>query len=72
MEIAAEIVSENSNLHYYQVLEVFKSPSGYASPRIDVRGVVFQDHRVLLVRERRDGRWTMAGGWADVGDIPSE
>ena len=26
----------------------------------------------LLVRERQDGGWTMPGGWADVGDVPSE
>ena len=72
MEIAAEIVSEHTNLHYPQVLEEFKSPSGYATPRIDVRGAVFLDHRILLVRERMDGGWTMPGGWADVGEIPSE
>jgi ADP-ribose pyrophosphatase YjhB (NUDIX family) len=71
-EIAAEIVSEHSNLDYSQVPEEFKSPIGYATPRVDVRGAVFHDNRLLLVRERMDGGWTMPGGWADVGDIPSE
>lgn len=43
---------------------------GYATPKIDVRGAVFRDDRVLLVRERRDGCWTLPGGWADVAEPP--
>lgn len=71
MEIAAEIVSEHSNLEYPNVIDVFTTPIGYATPRIDVRGVVFQDNRLLLVRESMDGGWTLPGGWADVGEAPS-
>ena len=44
---------------------------GYATPKLDVRGAVFRDDRVLLVRERVDGKWTVPGGWADVNDTPS-
>jgi ADP-ribose pyrophosphatase YjhB (NUDIX family) len=44
----------------------------YPTPKVDVRGVVFRDGRVLLVREVGDGRWTLPGGWADVGESPSE
>jgi ADP-ribose pyrophosphatase YjhB (NUDIX family) len=71
MEIAAEIISEYSNLEKDAVTKVFYEQVGYATPRVDVRGAVFQDDRILLVREREDGGWTMPGGWADVGDIPS-
>lgn len=45
---------------------------GYATPKVDVRGAVFQGEQVLLVRERSDGRWTLPGGWVDVNDAPSE
>ena len=46
---------------------------GYATPKVDVRGVTFRDDRILLVRELLDGgRWTLPGGWADVNDRPSE
>jgi ADP-ribose pyrophosphatase YjhB (NUDIX family) len=38
---------------------------------VDVRGAVFKDRKLLLVQERSDGGWTMPGGWADVGDLPS-
>jgi ADP-ribose pyrophosphatase YjhB (NUDIX family) len=47
--------------------------SGYATPKIDVRGAIFdQDERVLLMREKTDGRWSLPGGWADPGDSPSD
>jgi ADP-ribose pyrophosphatase YjhB (NUDIX family) len=72
MEIAAEIVSEYSNLEYSSTLEHFKTQIGYATPKVDVRGAVFQDKRLLLVRERMDGGWTLPGGWADVGEVPSQ
>ncbi len=71
-EIAAEIVSEHADLHYKQVADIYKSQIGYATPRVDVRGAVFRDNKLLLVQERLDGGWTLPGGWADVGDIPSE
>lgn len=46
---------------------------GYATPKVDVRALVRDaDGRVLLVRERSDGRWTLPGGWADTTDLPSE
>lgn len=45
---------------------------GYATPKIDVRGAVIEDDKVLLVREASDGLWTLPGGYADVGISPSE
>ncbi len=44
----------------------------YPTPKVDVRGVVFRDGRILLVRELTDGRWALPGGWADVGESMSE
>lgn len=71
-EIAAEIISEHSVLDYEPLVRVFSQQIGYATPRVDVRGAVFKDNKLLLVRERQDGGWTMPGGWADVGDVPSQ
>lgn len=50
----------------------FASDTGYATPKVDVRAVVFQDERILLVREKIDGAWALPGGWADIGLSPSE
>ncbi|HHX64279.1 MAG TPA: NUDIX domain-containing protein, partial [Chloroflexi bacterium] len=54
------------------VLALFEGETGYATPKVDVRGCVFHDGRLLLVRERSDGRWTLPGGWADVGESPAQ
>lgn len=71
-EIAAEIICEHTQLAFKPLMDVFSTQTGYATPRVDVRGAVFKENKLLLVRERMDGGWTMPGGWADVGDVPSE
>lgn len=71
-EIAADIIHSHSDLAYDPLVNIFKRQIGYATPRVDVRGAVFRDDFLLMVRERMDGGWTMPGGWADVGDIPSK
>jgi ADP-ribose pyrophosphatase YjhB (NUDIX family) len=50
---------------------LWRGDEGYATPKVDVRGGVFEQDKVLLVRERSDGKWTLPGGWVDVGDAPS-
>lgn len=52
--------------------EAFAREVGYATPKVDVRGVVLRGGRVLLIQEPMDGLWTLPGGWADVGESPSE
>lgn len=45
---------------------------GYATPKVDVRGAVFdEENRILLVREASNGLWTLPGGWADLNQSPS-
>ncbi len=71
MEIAAEITGEYSDLEHPNVLLAYQQQIGYATPRVDVRGAVIQNGRLLMVRELSDGGWTLPGGWADVGETPS-
>jgi ADP-ribose pyrophosphatase YjhB (NUDIX family) len=70
--IAAEMIANGSGADMSRVLELFTCDAGYATPKVDVRGVVFQDGKILLVQERSDGMWTLPGGWADVGDSPAD
>ena len=72
MEIAAEIVENYTKLPKESLLDNFQAQPGYATPKVDVRGAVVRDGEILLVQERSDERWCMPGGWADVGDLPSE
>ncbi|HEX9781314.1 MAG TPA: NUDIX hydrolase [Opitutaceae bacterium] len=71
-EIAAEMLSHASGLDIAIVRGVLEQDSGYATPKVDMRGVVFRDDQILLVRERADGKWTLPGGWADPCESPAE
>ncbi len=70
--LAAEIVSQKTLLSEEEVEESFAMQPGYITPKIDVRAAVIRDGKILLVKEMQDGRWSMPGGWADVGDTPSQ
>jgi len=72
LEIAAEMVESQTDLSKDQIMVSFSMQPGYATPKVDVRAAVVQEGRILLVQERSDGRWSMPGGWADVGDVPSK
>ncbi len=71
IEIAAEIVGSHTGLPTEPMVENFSYQPGYATPKIDVRGAVVRDNKILLVQEKMDQRWCMPGGWGDVGEIPS-
>lgn len=71
--VAARIMAEHSEASLSRVESLFADQTGYATPKVDVRGAVFRHGRILLVRETADrGRWTLPGGWADVNQSPSE
>lgn len=72
IEIASEIVEKHTELEKEPVQKVLMNQPGYATPKIDVRSAVIKDGKILLVRETDDKRWAMPGGWADVGDYPSQ
>ena len=65
-EIAAEMLSEKSGVSVGKVRELFCSETGYQTPKLDTRAAIFRDDKILLVRERRTGNWSLPGGWVDV------
>lgn len=70
--LSLEVVEEYTS-HTMQAIEsFFEEEKGYATPKVDVRGVVFQDGKLLMVQEKIDNRWSLPGGWADVGLSPAE
>ena len=70
--LAAELLSVLSGRPADELAVELGRDSGYATPKIDVRGVIFDEQeRLLLMREKTDGRWSLPGGWADPGDSPS-
>jgi ADP-ribose pyrophosphatase YjhB (NUDIX family) len=75
-EIAAGMMAEGAGAPIERVRDAFVHDVGHATPKLDVRTAVFRAGargiEILLVREMSDGLWTLPGGWADVGESPSE
>lgn len=65
---AAHLIAEYSSAEFEKVDGLFSEQSGYATPKLDCRGVVFSGGKLLLVKELVDGGWTLPGGWVDVGE----
>ena len=70
-QVAAEMLAAGTGADPSVIADMLAGLDGYATPRLDVRAAVFRDDRILLVKERSDGLWTLPGGFADVGDSPS-
>ncbi|MBN8889159.1 MAG: NUDIX hydrolase [Rhodospirillales bacterium] len=71
--LAARMIAAGGSAEAATLERLFAAESGYATPKVDVRGAAFRDGRILLVREVADHhRWTLPGGWADVNLTPAE
>ncbi len=71
-QVAAEILGAGTEAASIQpIVDLLKGDIGYATPKVDVRAAVIHEGRILLVKEAEDGGWSLPGGWADVGDVPS-
>jgi ADP-ribose pyrophosphatase YjhB (NUDIX family) len=70
--IAVDILHEYTDVDHNKIRELFASETGYQTPKVDIRASVIRDNKILLVREKIDGAWSMPGGWADVDTSVSE
>ncbi len=64
-EIAAEMIARQSEIPVAKVTDLFCSEIGYQTPKLDTRAAVFQNGKILLVKEN-NGTWSLPGGWVDV------
>jgi len=71
-QIAAEIIANHSNLNSEQTKYILQQDTGYPTPKVDCRGVIFKDDKILMVKEIADGGWTLPGGWCDIDMTASE
>jgi ADP-ribose pyrophosphatase YjhB (NUDIX family) len=71
-KLAAQLLALQSNAPVSEIIKAWHADDGYVTPKVDTRGAIFQGNRVLLVRERSDGKWTLPGGWGDVNETPSQ
>jgi ADP-ribose pyrophosphatase YjhB (NUDIX family) len=70
--ISVEMLAEGADAPIERLTALFEQEVGYPTPKVDVRGAVIRDERILLVREVSDGLWTLPGGWADVNQSAKE
>lgn len=67
-----EILAKYTNMDASIIKDLFANETGYATPKVDIRAAVFLDKKILLVKEKTDGKWALPGGWGDIGLSPSE
>lgn len=71
-DISVEMLSLHTDVSKTVIKDLFANETGYATPKVDIRAVVFKDNKILMVRENTDGDWALPGGWGDIGLSPSE
>jgi ADP-ribose pyrophosphatase YjhB (NUDIX family) len=71
-EISIEILNEYSDIGHDKIKDLFASETGYQTPKVDIRASVFKGDKILMVKEKIDGAWSLPGGWADVNSSVSE
>ena len=64
--ISIDIISQHTEYSTEKIKNLFANESGYQTPKIDVRAAIFQDNKILLIKEKLDNNWALPGGWADV------
>lgn len=71
-QISFQLLAELTETELPKIQDFFTAETGYQTPKIDIRAVIIQDGKILMVREKTDNCWSLPGGWADVGYSPGE
>ena len=72
-ELNTRLMGKYTGHEKENLVKMFPAVTDYPTAKVDVRGLVLSpDRGILLVRERADGKWSLPGGWADIGFTPSE
>ena len=64
-DISAEMINMKTSMKFDKIKELFCNETGYQTPKIDTRAVMFKDDKILLTHEN-NGTWSLPGGWCDV------
>lgn len=71
-QLSAEIIANYTKQSAEDVEKTLAAEKGYPTPKLDIRGVVFREGKLLLVKEKMDERWSLPGGFCEVGLSASE
>lgn len=72
MGIAERLLTARFDLLVETLQNLHKVDTGYATPKTDVRAIILHEGKLLMVQEADDEGWSLPGGWADIGDSPTE
>ena len=72
LDLSIQILNNITQIDTQKLEFVFNRDIGYQTPKVGIRAVVFRDNKILLVKEKMDGKWSLPGGYADTGMTPSE
>lgn len=71
--ISLQLMGQLGNVPMKALEDFFMPQEDYPTPKVDVRAFVLNEKdEILMARESIDGKWTIPGGWADIGSTPSE
>lgn len=71
--ISRHLLGDVSGHEIEQLKTTFPLATDYPTAKVDIRGMLLSpDQKILLVKEQADSKWSLPGGWADVGFTPKE
>lgn len=71
-ELCKALMNHYSEADAERIKTYFTGDDGYITPKTDIRAVVTNDDKILMVQEKADEKWSLPGGWADIGYTPYE
>ena len=72
-DISFRLLSKASGYTTETLKVIFPLVRDYPTAKVDIRGIVLStDKKILLVKEGGDNKWSLPGGWADIGHSAKE
>ena len=71
-DLSVDILNRITEIDTGRLDFIFNRDDGYQTPKLAVRVMVCRDKKILMVKEKLDGLWSMPGGYADPGLSPGE
>ena len=72
-ELSFKLLEKSSGHSVPELMLHFPLSTDYPTAKVDVRGILLSpENKILLVRESADGKWSLPGGWGDIGFTPKE
>lgn len=71
-QVSFELMRQLTGAEIPDLKQLFLLNKDYPTVKVDIRALIIKDGAVLLVKESMDRKWSLPGGWADIGYSPKE